>query len=151
MLRRAALVVVALSIPSLAVAQRTRALELRGDAIVARRATAMHGGVGVLQRASRNLEFELVLSAGTTWREDADARASGRADIVARFAPLAADRTRMSAYAGGGLSLLVEQHASPREVLTVVFGIEAGHARRWRPFAEIGLGGGVRAGAGIRF
>lgn len=151
MVRRVGVVALALSIPSFAVAQRPRALEVRADAIVAEHATVVHGGLGVLQRASRNLGFELALGAGAAWRDDVDTRASARADIVARFAPLAVDRTRTSAYAGGGVSLLVEEQASPRVVLAVVLGVEGGEARRRRPFVEIGLGGGVRAGAGVRF
>jgi hypothetical protein len=125
---------------------RPVALEARLDGIVASRATTTHAGLGLTRPASRNFELEVVVGGGVTMRDERDdARASARADILARFAPLPADRNRWGAYAAGGVSALVERGARGRAVLALLVG-----ARRRRGFVEAGLGGGLRVGVGLR-
>ncbi|HZO18720.1 MAG TPA: hypothetical protein VFB46_07030 [Gemmatimonadaceae bacterium] len=128
-------------------AERPLALEARFDGIFARRVTTTHAGLGVTRAASRNLELQIVLAGGVTMRGDNDDRnASGRADVLARFAPRPTRRDAWAAYGGGGASVLVEKTARGRAVLAIVVGV-----RGRRQFVEMGLGGGFRAGAGVRF
>lgn len=132
--------------------QKRSALEVRVDAIAASRVTTVHLGVGATRVVSRNLEVQLVIGGGSAFREgSSDDAAAGRADLLARFAPLPADRQRWSAYVAGGLSGLVERGTSGRAVLALLVGMEGGRARETRSFVELGVGGGLRLGAGVRF
>lgn len=148
---RGAFLVAALLLARVSAAQvpvaRPVTFEARFDGIFARRVTTTHAGLGVTRTASRNLELQLVLGGGVTMRDDRDdEQPSGRADVFARFAPRPTRRDAWTAYGGGGASVLVERHARGRAVLAIVAGI-----RGRRQFVEIGLGGGFRAGAGVRF
>ena len=126
---------------------RAIGLEARVDGIVASRATAAHAGLGLTRRVARHLEMQLVGAAGVTGRDGSDeATASGRADLLARFAPLPDDPDRWTAYAAGGVSALMEHGARGRAVLAVLVG-----ARGRRAFVELGLGGGLRVASGVRF
>ncbi len=132
--------------------QKRSALEVRVDGIAATHVTTVRLGVGGTRVLSRNLEVQLVIGGGTAFREGTDQNAAaGRADLLARFAPLPADRQRWSAYVAGGLSALVERGTSGRAVLALLVGMEGGRARETRSFVELGVGGGLRVGAGVRF
>jgi hypothetical protein len=149
--RGGALVTVAVVVARVVAAQApsapAAAFEARVDAIVASRVTTTHFGLGLTRSASRNLELSLALGGGVTVRDGQDeAAASGRADVLARFAPLPANPNRWSAYAAGGVSALVERGARGRAVLVLIVG-----ARGRRALVEAGLGGGLRLGAGVRF
>ena len=126
---------------------RSVAFEARLDGILASRVTTAHLGFAAARAASRNLELALVIAGGSTIRDERnDANASARADVLARFAPPPANRNRWGAYAAGGVSTIVEQNARGRAVLVLVVG-----ARGRRAFYELGLGGGLRVGGGVRF
>jgi hypothetical protein len=148
--RGALVVALALLIARVSTAQmpsaRRVAVEARLDAILASRVTTTHVGLGIARAASRNLELGVVAGGGITTRDGQDgASASARADVIARFAPLPADRNRWGAYAAGGVSALVERGTRGRAVLALLVG-----ARGRRSFVEVGLGGGLRLGAGVR-
>ena len=122
-------------------------VEARLDGIVASRATTTHAGLGLTKRTARHLEMQLVVGAGVTMRDGSDdASASGRADLLARFAPVPDNPNQWTAYASGGVSALMERGARGRAVLALVVG-----ARGRRAFVEAGLGGGLRLGSGVRF
>lgn len=132
--------------------QKRSALEVRVDGIAASQVTTVHLGVGGTRVLARNLEAQLVIGGGTAFREGTgENAAAGRADLLVRFAPLPADRQRWSAYVAGGLSALVERGTSGRAVLALLVGMEGGRARETRSFVELGVGGGLRVGAGVRF
>lgn len=150
-MRGTALVALTLLLAGVATAQEPSArpitFEARLDGILASRVTTTHAGLGLTGSASRNLELQVVLGGGVTMRDEQDdVSASARADVLARFAPAPANRTRWGAYAAGGVSALVERGARGRAVLTLLVG-----ARGRRTFVEAGLGGGFRFGAGVRF
>ena len=153
MIRRMYGVVALILLTARAASSQSRsALEVRVDGIAASRVTTVHLGVGGTRLLSRNLELQFVIAGGTAFRdESSDNAAAGRADLLARFAPLPADRQQWSAYVAGGLSALVERGTSGRAVLALLVGIEGGRARETRSFVELGVGGGVRLGAGVRF
>jgi hypothetical protein len=145
---RGAIVGIALLWAPAAAAQaggRSSAFELRMDGIIARQATVTHIGLGLTRSMSRNLDVQLVVGAGATVREDDDPRASGRADLLARFAPASASANAWGVYASGGASALVERDAKGRAVLVLLLGIRKGDG-----FFEAGLGGGVRLGIGVK-
>ena len=145
---RGAIVAIALLLPAAVVAQtpaRSSAFELRMDGILARRATMTHIGLGVTRPMSRNVQLQLVVGAGATVREDNDPRASGRADLLARFAPPPAGASAWGAYASAGVGALVEREVEGRAVLVLLLGVRKGDV-----FFEAGLGGGVRLGIGVR-
>ena len=148
---RAALALMLLVAPA-AYSQPRSALEVRVDGILASRVTTVHLGVGGTRLVARNLELQLVIGGGTAFRRALSGKATaGRADLLARFAPLPADRQRWGAYVSGGVSALVERGTRGRAVLALLVGIEGGRARETRNFVELGVGGGVRVGAGVRF
>jgi hypothetical protein len=133
-------------------AQKRSALEARVDGIVASRVTTLHLGIGGTRVLARNLEVQVVIGGGTAFRDgSSDRAAAGRADLLARFAPLPANGQRWSAYVAGGISTLVERGTSGRAVLALLVGMEGGRARETRSFVELGVGGGLRVGAGVRF
>ena len=145
-------IALALVVARAADSQARSALEVRVDGIAASRANSVHLGVGATRVVSRNLELQLVLGAGSAFREgSSDNVAAGRGDLLARFAPLPTDPQRWSAYVAGGLSALVERGTRGRAVLALLVGIEGGRARETRSFVELGVGGGLRLGAGVRF
>ncbi len=115
------------------------------DGILARHETVTHIGLGLTRPMSRNLDVQLVVAAGATVREDDDPRASGRADLLARFAPAPVSANAWSAYASAGAGALVERDVTGRAVLVVLLGIRKGDG-----FFEAGLGGGVRLGIGVK-
>jgi hypothetical protein len=148
--RGAVVVALALFIARVSTAQapsaRSVAFEARVDGILASRVTTTHVGLGVARAATRSVELQVVVGGGITTRGGQDgASASARADILARFAPLPADRNRWGAYAAGGVSALVERGTHGRAVLALLVG-----ARGRRSFVEVGLGGGFRIGGGVR-
>jgi hypothetical protein len=146
------IVALILFVAGAAESQERSALEVRVDGIAASRVTTVHLGIGGTRVLARNLEVQLVIGGGTAFREgSSDNAAAGRADLLARFAPLAADGQRWSAYVAGGLSALVERGTSGRAVLALLVGMEGGRARETRSFVELGVGGGLRVGAGLRF
>ncbi|MGQ0713875.1 MAG: hypothetical protein ACT4PJ_09085 [Gemmatimonadaceae bacterium] len=152
MIARAAMLLGAALITQTAEAQSSNALEVRADAIVASRVTNAHVGIGGTHVMSRNLELQLVLGGGVAVREGVDENAlSGRGDLLARFAPMPDDGRSWSAYVAGGVSTMLERGARGRAVLALLVGVEGGRAGARRGFFELGLGGGLRAGAGVRF
>src|SRR5919106_2736221 len=72
--------------------QARSALEVRVDGIAASRVTTVHLGVGGTRVVSRNLEVQIVIGAGSAFRDgSSDDAAAGRADLLARFAPIPGD------------------------------------------------------------
>jgi hypothetical protein len=123
---------------------------LRADALIAREG-AIHLAAGVSVRGSRYLRVDLTVGAGTGSRPGGGGgqQGEGRGDLVARFVLDPEFSRRWSMYGGGGVSVRVFGGES-RELLLVALGVEG---PRWGgvvPFAEVGLAGGARIGAGIR-
>lgn len=122
--------------------------QLRLD-IIAARSTALHAGLGAAIPLGRYVRAEVVGAAGTLLGEDG-ASFSARGDVVARWMFDPELTSRWAAYAGGGASARYDEPDDWRALLVVLFGAEG---PRWRgavPFVEVGYGGGLRAGIGLR-
>jgi hypothetical protein len=89
---------------------------------------------------------QVVIAAGATMSGDGDTLGSGRADVLARFAPAPANASAWAAYASAGAGAVVRSESKGTAVLVVLLGVE-----KRRRFVEAGLGGGLRVGAGLRF
>jgi hypothetical protein len=102
------------------------------------------GGLALAWRTTSRFTVEVGAAAG------AQAQGlTGRAEALAAF-HLDPFRTRgVSPYAGGGIAAAVRSGATA-EYLVVLLGVESRPGRRRGWFAELGLGGGVRAALGAR-
>jgi hypothetical protein len=76
---------------------------------------------------------------------------AGRVDLLGRFVVDPFNEIGRGVYGSGGLSLRYDDSGEWRPLLIVALGIEGPvrHGRAWA--AELGLGGGVRAGIVVRW
>jgi hypothetical protein len=121
---------------------------LRADALVSGEA-AGHLAAGVSLGLSRYVRLDVTAGGGVGERPDGGTRGEGRADLVARFVLDPEFVRRWSGYGGAGVSVRTAS-GHTRELLLFAVGVEG---PRWGgvvPFAELGLGGGVRLGLGVR-
>lgn len=93
--------------------------------------------------------MDLTAGGGIGERPDGGTRGEGRGDAVVRFVLDPEFTQRWGAYGGAGVSIRAAD-GDTRELLLMALGVEG---PRWGgvvPFAELGLGGGVRLGFGLR-
>lgn len=123
---------------------------LRADAVLARE-TAGHLAAGVSLPVARYVRMDLAAGAGMRERPDGGTRAEFRGDLVGRFVLDPEFTRRWAMYGAAGVSVFVADGDGPaRELLLVALGVEG---PRWGgvvPFAELGVGGGIRIGVGAR-
>jgi len=147
----AALMTAALAAPIHAQQPSTRLVpEVRVDAIGASPST-VQGAVGVEIPAGWYVRVGVIAGAGGS--VDANERVpAGRLDVLARFL---LDPFRQSSWgfsAGGGISLLAREGDHVRPQLLVALDLEGPRSRSGvSPSIQVGLGGGVRAGIGLRW
>jgi hypothetical protein len=122
--------------------------ETRVD-VIAARATAIHAGVGLSVPLGRYARAEVVGAAGSLLGADR-ASFSARGDVVTRWMLDPDFGSRWTAYAAGGASARYDEPRDWRGLLIVLFGAEGPRWRGTVPFAEVGYGGGFRAGVGLR-
>jgi hypothetical protein len=75
---------------------------------------------------------------------------SGRVDVLARYLVDPFRRARWGFYGGGGVSARYDEGEDWHGELVVLIGAERRLRARLTPFVEIGYGGGVKLGAGLR-
>lgn len=125
--------------------------EVRVDAIVAAHRTSLQAGGGLQVPAGYYARIGLIGAAGTDvvagGRE-----ASGRLDVVGRFL---LDPFRQSSWGlsvGAGLSLRARSRDHVRPYLVTVVDLEGPRGNSgMAPSLQVGVGGGVRLGAGVRW
>lgn len=122
--------------------------EARAD-VFAARTTALHGAIGANIIIGNYVRIGMLAGAGSR-RIDSVWRASGRADLVARFHVDPFGESRWGAYAGGGATYFVDRGVPGRARAVVVIGVEGPPARHWMTGIELGLGGGARVGVTLR-
>jgi hypothetical protein len=128
--------------------------ELRAD-VLAARATTWQLGAGLFWPVGRSVRLGGVLAAGVTdgahhGAADEARAASGRAEFVTRFVLDGAGQSRWRPYGAAGAGVLFVRGVRGVARVHVAAGLEMPPVGRWRPAAEVGLGGGVRVALALR-
>lgn len=111
--------------------------------------SAGHIAAGLTFRVSRYVRLDVTAGGGIGERPGGGTRGEGRGDAVVRFVLDPEFTQRWSAYGGAGVSVRAAG-GDTRELLLVVLGAEGARWHGVVPFTEVGLGGGVRVGFGVR-
>ncbi|MDB4883900.1 MAG: hypothetical protein JWL95_2666 [Gemmatimonadetes bacterium] len=134
-----------------AIAQSARipmAEELRADAMGGRR-TSVQGGVGVQIPAGPYVRVGVIAGLGA--HTGSPHTGAGRLDVAARFLLDPYRQTRWGLSAGGGVSLRADAGEKIRPKLLVLADLEGPRSTHgFSPAVQLGLGGGVRVGVGLR-
>jgi len=135
-----------------AAARRPR-FEARAD-LIAARATAVHGALGLVVPLGTYARASAVAGGGTI-ALGGETRGSARADAVVRFLFDPFLERRWGPYGGAGVSALYtagghDRGGGWRGYLLAVAGIEGPPAHGVLPALELGLGGGTRIGVVLR-
>ncbi|MFQ6046398.1 MAG: hypothetical protein ACE5PT_08580 [Gemmatimonadales bacterium] len=125
-------------------AQRAREWQIHGVAVVAE-SDFIGGGVGFGLRSWGRMRLGATASAGSV----AGALA-GRGELSLSYHVNPVLRRGVAPYAGGGAAVTVTDSGTT-EYLVLVVGLEASPGRPWGFFAEVGVSGGLRGTAGIRW
>ena len=147
--------VLAIGLPVVARAQQ-RAIpvvpELRADVIASDRATSLEGAVGVEIPFGPYVRVGLLGGAGASRERTGSSQAVGRVDLLGRFLLDPFRQSRLGFSAGAGVSLRAESGDRVRPQLLLVLELEGRRASNGiSPSFQLGLGGGVRAGLGLRW
>ena len=125
--------------------------EVRLDAIVAAHRTSLQAGGGVQIPFGYYARIGLIGAAGTDvvaqgWE------ASGRLDVVGRFLLDPFRQTSWGLSVGAGLSLRARSRDHVRPYLVTVVDLEGPRGKSgMAPSLQVGVGGGTRLGAGVRW
>ncbi len=125
-------------------AQRSIEWQARALGVVSG-ATFVGGGVGVAARPGARLRVGADAGAGSR-----EGRTAGRFELLVSYHLITPRPRRVIPYAGGGAAVTVTGAASEEFVL-VVLGVEAPSTATLGWFGEVGLAGGLRFAAGVRF
>jgi hypothetical protein len=123
--------------------------EVRADAILSDR-QVVQGGVGLNIPAGFYARIGVVVAGGADI-ERGFAVTAGRVDVLARFLLDPFRQARWGLSVGGGVSLRAREGDRVRPYLLTLVDLEGPRIRAgWAPALQVGLGGGVRIGLGIR-
>ena len=125
--------------------------ELRIDVLGAN-PTSVQGAVGVEIPAGYYVRVGLLAGAGSTIEPDGVSRAAGRVDLIARFLVDPFRQSRLGFSAGAGVSLRADPGDKARPQILAAIDLEGRRSRGGlTPSLQVGLGGGVRGGIGLRW
>jgi hypothetical protein len=125
--------------------------ELRIDVLGAH-PTSVQGAIGVEIPAGTYVRVGVLGGAGATMERDGVSRAAGRVDVLARFLIDPFRQARWGFSAGAGVSMRADPGDRVRPRLLAAFDLEGRRSRGGlSPSLQIGLGGGVRGGVGLRW
>ena len=114
--------------------------------------TSVQGAVGVEIPAGYYVRVGLLAGAGATIEPDGASRAAGRVDLLARFLIDPFRQSRWGFSAGAGVSLRADPGDKARPQLLAALDLEGRRSRGGlSPSLQVGLGGGVRGGIGLRW
>lgn len=125
-------------------AQGTHELQAQVVATVTAR-QFVGGGLGYAYRTRGRLRLGLLASAGS-WEGDF----AGRVEAMVSYHLSPFRRRGVTPYAGGGASITFTDLESSEYIL-IVLGVESSPGGRRGWFAEVGLAGGLRLAAGVRW
>jgi hypothetical protein len=124
--------------------------EVRVDALGGTPAT-IQGALGVEIPAGTYVRVG-VLAGGGVSMATGESVTAGRFDVLARFLLDPFRQSRWGFSAGGGVSLRVAEHDRVRPQLLVALDLEGPRSSHGvSPSVQLGLGGGVRGGVGVRW
>jgi len=103
------------------------------------------GGVGYAYRTGGRVRLGLLASAGS-WERDF----AGRAEAMVSYHLNPFQRRGVTPYAGGGATVTFTG-AESSEYILLVAGVESGPGGRRGWFVEVGMAGGLRLAAGLRW
>jgi len=125
--------------------------ELRIDAIVNEHRTAVHAGAGIQVPAGSYARVGVIGAAGAD-AVRAGAEVSGRLDLIGRFLFDPFRQNRWALSAGAGVSVRAHVGERVRPWLVTVLDLEGPlNSSGFAPAFQLGLGGGVRLGGGLRW
>lgn len=125
--------------------------EVRVDAIVAAHRTSLQAGGGVQIPFGYYARIGLIGAAGTDVVAEGR-EASGRLDVVGRFLLDPFRQTSWGLSVGAGLSLRARSRDHVRPYLVTVVDLEGPRGKSgMAPSLQVGVGGGTRLGAGVRW
>jgi hypothetical protein len=125
--------------------------ELRIDVLGAD-PTSVQGAVGVEIPAGYYVRVGLLAGGGATLEPDGASRAAGRVDLLARFLIDPFRQSRWGFSASAGVSLRADPGKKARPQILAALDLEGRRSRGGlSPSLQIGLGGGVRGGVGLRW
>lgn len=147
-----AIALLAVAPPAVHAQQRVPlAPEVRLDVIGAH-PTSVQGAIGVEVPAGTYVRVGVLGGAGATIESDGASRAAGRLDVLARFLVDPFRQSRWGFSAGAGVSVRADPGDRVRPRLLVALDLEGRRSRGGvSPSVQIGLGGGVRGGVGLRW
>jgi hypothetical protein len=149
-----AAIVLLTGVPAMLGAQLPRATvapEVRLD-VIGGRPSSVQAAVGVEIPAGAYVRVGLLAGAGATVGQDEASRAAGRVDVLARFLLDPFRQSRWGFSAGAGVSVRADPGESVSPMLLVALDLEGRRGRNgMTPALQIGLGGGVRGGVGLRW
>jgi hypothetical protein len=123
--------------------------EYRGDAVIGR-GTSAQAGLGGVFLMGTYVRTTVGASGGATWH-DGETRASGQADVIARFLLDPFREVPVGLSLGGGVSVpYVSGDAHVRPYLTAVLDVEGRIRHNITPAIQVGLGAGTRIGIVLR-
>jgi hypothetical protein len=124
------------------------AAELRADVMGGRR-PSVQGGVGVQIPAGSYVRVGVIAGLGA--HTGSPHSGAGRLDVAARFLLDPYRQSRWGLSAGGGVSLRADAGEKIRPKLLVLVDLEGPRSSNgFSPAFQLGLGGGVRFGVGLR-
>lgn len=125
--------------------------EVRLD-VLEGRPSSVQGAFGVQIPSGYYVRIGVLAGAGATLEQDGTSRAAGRVDVLARFLLDPFRQSRWGFSAGAGVSLRADPGDRVRPRLFAALDLEGRRARRgFTPAVQVGLGGGVRGGIGLRW
>jgi hypothetical protein len=140
--------------PDVARAQRQRvpvAPEVRLD-VLGGRPASVQGAVGVTIPSGTYVRIGVLAGVGPSVERGGPSGAAGRLDVLARFLLDPFRQSRWGVSAGAGVSLRADPGDRVRPRLLAVLDVEGRRTGRgFTPALQIGLGGGVRGGIGLRW
>ena len=124
--------------------------EVRLD-VLGGRPSSVQGAIGVEIPSGYYVRVGVLAGAGATLERDGS-RAAGRVDVLARFLLDPFRQSRWGFSAGAGVSLRADPGDRVRPRLLAALDLEGRRSRRGiTPALQLGLGGGVRGGVGLRW
>jgi hypothetical protein len=114
--------------------------------------TSVQGALGVQIPAGTYVRVGILAGAGATIEDEGTSRAAGRVDVLARFLIDPFRQARWGLSAGAGVSLRADPGDRVRPRLLLALDLEGRRSRGGvSPSIQLGLGGGVRGGLGVRW